>query len=115
DSPLGRQLLAQHHRLGPASALVFGPRGTRPVVIAKACDALWLALHRSDLGRQSRRLRVRMPIPMIRALAGHPSAQPALDTMLRGIRTSSTNWLGRTVMGVVMGLLALSFAVWGIN
>jgi peptidyl-prolyl cis-trans isomerase D len=35
--------------------------------------------------------------------------------MLRGIRTASANWLGRTVMGVVMGLLALSFAVWGIN
>ena len=35
--------------------------------------------------------------------------------MLRGIRTASTNWLGRTVMGVVMGLLAASFAIWGIN
>jgi len=35
--------------------------------------------------------------------------------MLRGIRKASANWLGRTVMGVVMGLLALSFAVWGIN
>jgi peptidyl-prolyl cis-trans isomerase D len=35
--------------------------------------------------------------------------------MLRGIRKASANWLGRTVMGVVMGLLALSFAIWGIN
>ena len=35
--------------------------------------------------------------------------------MLRGIRTASTNWLGRIVMGVVMGLLAATFAVWGIN
>jgi len=35
--------------------------------------------------------------------------------MLRGIRKASGNWLGRTVMGVVMGLLAASFAVWGIN
>jgi len=35
--------------------------------------------------------------------------------MLRGIRKASANWLGRTVMGVVMGLLAASFAVWGIN
>jgi peptidyl-prolyl cis-trans isomerase D len=35
--------------------------------------------------------------------------------MLRGIRTASANWFGRAVMGVVMGLLALSFAVWGIN
>jgi peptidyl-prolyl cis-trans isomerase D len=35
--------------------------------------------------------------------------------MLRGIRTASTNWLGRTIMGVVMGLLAATFALWGIN
>ena len=35
--------------------------------------------------------------------------------MLRGIRKASANWLGRAVMGGVNGLLALSFAVWGIN
>ena len=35
--------------------------------------------------------------------------------MLRGIRTASTTWLGRIVMGVVMGVLAAVFAVWGIN
>ena len=35
--------------------------------------------------------------------------------MLRGIRKASENWLGRTVMGVVMAVLAGSFAVWGIN
>jgi peptidyl-prolyl cis-trans isomerase D len=35
--------------------------------------------------------------------------------MLRGIRKASANWLGRAVMGVVMGLLALSFAIWGIG
>ena len=35
--------------------------------------------------------------------------------MLRGIRKAPANWLGRAVMGVVLGLLALSFAVWGIN
>lgn len=35
--------------------------------------------------------------------------------MLRGIRKASENWLGRAVMGVVMTLLAGSFAVWGIN
>jgi peptidyl-prolyl cis-trans isomerase D len=34
--------------------------------------------------------------------------------MLRGIRKASSNWLGRAVMGVVMGMLALSFVVWGI-
>jgi peptidyl-prolyl cis-trans isomerase D len=35
--------------------------------------------------------------------------------MLRGIRKASENWLGRSVMGVVMAVLAGSFAVWGIN
>ncbi len=35
--------------------------------------------------------------------------------MLRGIRKASENWLGRVVMGVVMTLLAGSFAIWGIN
>jgi peptidyl-prolyl cis-trans isomerase D len=35
--------------------------------------------------------------------------------MLRGIRKASANWFGRAVMGVVMTLLAASFAVWGIN
>ena len=35
--------------------------------------------------------------------------------MLRGIRVASKNWLGKLVMGVVMGLLILSFAVWGIG
>ena len=35
--------------------------------------------------------------------------------MLRGIRKVSENWLGRTVMAVVMTALAGSFAIWGIN
>ena len=35
--------------------------------------------------------------------------------MLRGIRKASENWLGRTVMAVVMTVLTGSFAVWGIN
>src|SRR3954452_24589027 len=35
--------------------------------------------------------------------------------MLRGLREASKGWVGRTVMGVVMGLLVLSFAVWGIG
>ena len=37
------------------------------------------------------------------------------NAMLRGIRKASANWLGRAVMGVVMTVLAASFAVWGIN
>jgi peptidyl-prolyl cis-trans isomerase D len=34
--------------------------------------------------------------------------------MLRGIRKASSNWLGKAVMAVVMGVLIISFAVWGI-
>jgi peptidyl-prolyl cis-trans isomerase D len=34
--------------------------------------------------------------------------------MLRGIRKASSNWLGKIVMAAVMGVLIVSFAVWGI-
>ncbi|HEY0330189.1 MAG TPA: peptidyl-prolyl cis-trans isomerase [Rhodopseudomonas sp.] len=34
--------------------------------------------------------------------------------MLRGIRKASSNWVGKTIMSIVMGVLILSFAVWGI-
>jgi peptidyl-prolyl cis-trans isomerase D len=35
--------------------------------------------------------------------------------MLRGLRKSSTGWLGKSIMIAVVGFLALSFAVWGIG
>src|ERR1700734_3198893 len=35
--------------------------------------------------------------------------------MLRGIRKVSENWLGRTVMAIVMTMLTGSFGVWGLN
>jgi peptidyl-prolyl cis-trans isomerase D len=34
--------------------------------------------------------------------------------MLRGIRKASSNWLGKTIMAVVMGVLIVSFGSWGI-
>jgi peptidyl-prolyl cis-trans isomerase D len=34
--------------------------------------------------------------------------------MLRGIHKASANWLGRAIMGVVLGLIAVSFGIWGI-
>src|SRR5437016_4462644 len=37
------------------------------------------------------------------------------DQMLRGMRQASTNWLGRIVLAVVMGLITISFAIWGIG
>src|SRR5215470_13308128 len=35
--------------------------------------------------------------------------------MLRGMRKASSNWLGRIVMAVVLGTIAVSFAIWGIG
>jgi peptidyl-prolyl cis-trans isomerase D len=35
--------------------------------------------------------------------------------MLRGIRTATSNWIGKIVMGVVVAFLVVSFAVWGIG
>ena len=35
--------------------------------------------------------------------------------MLRGIHKASSNWIGRAVMGVVLGLIAISFGIWGIG
>jgi peptidyl-prolyl cis-trans isomerase D len=34
--------------------------------------------------------------------------------MLRGMRKAQSNWLGKTIMAVVMGVLIISFGVWGI-
>src|SRR6202140_1613014 len=34
--------------------------------------------------------------------------------MLRGMRKASSNWLGKTIMAVVMGALIFSFGIWGI-
>jgi len=35
--------------------------------------------------------------------------------MLRGIHKASSNWLGKTVLSVIMGLLVVSFAVWALS
>jgi peptidyl-prolyl cis-trans isomerase D len=35
--------------------------------------------------------------------------------MLRGIHKATSNWLGKAIMATVMGLLIVSFAVWGIG
>lgn len=34
--------------------------------------------------------------------------------MLRGMRKASSNWLGKTIMAIVMGVLIVSFGIWGI-
>ena len=35
--------------------------------------------------------------------------------MLRGMRKASSNWLGKTIMAGVMGVLIISFGIWGIK
>src|SRR5215467_1880948 len=34
--------------------------------------------------------------------------------MLRGLRKASSNWLGKSIMATVMGVLIVSFGIWGI-
>src|SRR6188472_4323246 len=53
-------------------------------------------------------------IEFSQARPGSPLLQKQVGPMLRGIRKASSNWLGKAVMSVVMGVLILSFAVWGI-
>ena len=35
--------------------------------------------------------------------------------MLESIRASAQGWIGRTIMAILMGLIILSFAIWGIG
>ena len=35
--------------------------------------------------------------------------------MLQGLRAASQNWIGRTIMAIVMGFIVVSFAIWGIG
>jgi peptidyl-prolyl cis-trans isomerase D len=44
-----------------------------------------------------------------------PSFEKVTSSMLRGMRKASSNWVGKTIMSVVMGVLIISFGVWGIG
>ncbi len=35
--------------------------------------------------------------------------------MLRGLHKATSNWLGRIITGIVLGIIAISFAIWGIG
>src|SRR5438445_6543820 len=35
--------------------------------------------------------------------------------MLRALREASSNWLGKTILAAAVGLLVISFAIWGIG
>src|SRR6185503_16479701 len=77
--------------------------------------------------RQFNMLRRRAAIPMIatiRCALTHRRAgvarsdQPhsrTIGSMLRGIRTASSGWLGKAIMIVVVGFLVISFGIWGIG
>src|SRR5258705_6486773 len=65
-------------------------------------------------------LRSSAAIPMMGdPRAGPPGARPTHATndrlMLRGLRTASSGWLGKTIMAGVVGFLVISFAIWGIG
>src|SRR5258708_2704346 len=49
-------------------------------------------------------------------LWARPGPPPAkqVGPMLRGMRKASSNWLGKIIMATVMGVLIVSFGVWGI-
>src|ERR1041384_4276100 len=40
--------------------------------------------------------------------------QTTTGSMLRGIRTASSGWLGKAIMATVMGVPIFSFAIWGV-
>src|SRR5262245_18830916 len=67
-------------------------------------------------------MRLSAAIPMMLRSATHRVAgawpQPSHnqhENMLRGLRTASTGWLGKTIMAVVVGVLVIAFAAWGIG
>src|SRR5689334_23991569 len=43
-----------------------------------------------------------------------PSPSRQIGQMLRGIRNASSGWVGKIIMAVVMGVLIVSFGIWGI-
>lgn len=47
--------------------------------------------------------------------AGHSATNSEPLPMLRGIHNASKNWIGRAIMGVILGLIAISFTVWGVG
>src|SRR5262249_35254032 len=66
---------------------------------------------------QSARVAMRSGAPYIppQSAMNWPPAEQDSRSMLRGIHKASANWLGRAIMGVVLGLIAVSFGIWGIG
>lgn len=58
------------------------------------------------------------PLPIVRRQTG-PGTPKRLSgeeiVMLEGLRVASQNWIGRAVMALVMGVIVVSFAIWGVG
>src|SRR5690242_19624989 len=48
------------------------------------------------------------------ATGASPPPSRQIGQMLRGIRNASSGWVGKIIMAVVMGVLIVSFGIWGI-
>src|SRR3954469_24976890 len=51
------------------------------------------------------------PFPLVPALTFGAESKD----MLQGLRNASQNWMGRTLLAIVMGFIVVSFAIWGIG
>src|SRR5215467_12755453 len=65
-------------------------------------------------------LRRRHALPMMRRLrfaeaTRKPFCSQHGRSMLRGLRQASSGWLGKSIMGLVVTVLVVSFAIWGIG
>ena len=74
------------------------PRQRRFGAVRTCCEAVPGSVYSGPIGLE---------------LAAHPDKTNG--SMLRGIHKASANWLGRVVMGVLLGLIAISFGIWGIG
>ena len=107
-----------HSPPGSRSQTLPGRRGGANAQIrhAAACATIprLLAESRGDVA-------VRRRPPMMRRPSSRPGRPYSFTHNLRWIPCfevydkASSNWLGKVVMGVVMGFLVLSFAIWGIG
>src|SRR5882724_2062272 len=68
---------------------------------------------RYQLGDACCGIRCRFRIEFSPGTTRFPPAKQ-VGPMLRGMRKASSNWLGKIIMATVMGVLIISFGVWGI-
>src|SRR5262249_8692355 len=113
------QLPATSGRRAIAMILVPGRRGYQRACRRGRGRDTFPAVKSTCCGRPSRSLlygsAVTPPPPGSSLWRPHPPTQHIDWSMLRGLRTASTGWLGKLVMAVVVGLLVIAFGIWGIG